>query len=155
MFTFKPVSPLLRFSLALCAGLLLNSCSTAFHQEWRAALKKGPQTGVEGAWEGTWNSVATGHHGRLRCVVGPAKNAQGDHSFHYHATWGGILSGAYRADHRVTAAAGGTSLFKGQHRMPAWAGGLYTYEGSVNGDAFKAGYKCEADHGTYSMQRVK
>lgn len=155
MFTFKPASLFPRLSLALFAALLLSSCATGFRREWKAALQAGPQPGVVGAWEGTWNSVATGHHGRLRCVVSPAKNAQGDHSFHYHATWGAILSGAYRAEHRVTSAPGGTSLFNGQHRMPAWAGGLYTYEGTVKGDAFKAAYKCEADHGTYSMQRVK
>lgn len=154
MFTFMPAFAH-RLCLGLLVALLLSSCAADFRREWKAALRSGPQTGVAGAWEGTWTSVATGHHGRLRCVVGPVKNAEGDRSFHYHATWGGILSGAYRADHRVTAAPGGTSLFKGQHLMPAWAGGLYTYEGSVRGDAFKAAYKCEADHGTYSMQRVK
>ncbi len=82
----------------LCLACLLSSCSLSFKKEWKTALKTGPQAGIEGAWEGTWNSESSGHHGRLRSVVGPAKNQEGDHSFHYHATWAKILSGSYRVE---------------------------------------------------------
>lgn len=142
-------------SLALLfISCLLVSCSSAFHREWKAALKAGKKPGVEGAWQGTWVSAANGHHGKLRCVVGPVKNAAGDHDFHYHATWQGIISGAYLAEHRVQAAKGGWT-FSGQHDMPNWAGGRYTYGGTIQGDAFNACYQCAKDKGTFQMQRVK
>lgn len=135
--------------------LTLSSCSHAFHKEWRQALKNGAEAGVEGAWEGNWKSEVNGHHGRLRSVVGPAKNTEGDHSFHYHATWAGILSGSYRADHRVQQTKKDLWSFDGEHRMPAWAGGLYTYKGTIEGDSFQAGYECSNDRGTFQMKRVK
>ncbi|HEY1081123.1 MAG TPA: hypothetical protein VGE29_02615 [Prosthecobacter sp.] len=143
-----------RLLLLLSTALLLSSCSLSFKREWNAALETGPGNGVEGAWEGTWTSEASGHHGRLRCVVGPSINNQGDHSFHYHATWGGILSGAYRTRHHVTRQKAGYT-FKGQHQMPGWAGGLYTYDGTVKSDEFKAAYECAKDYGRYEMKRVR
>ena len=135
---------------------LLSSCASAFNREWKAAIKAGPQPGIRGAWQGTWKSDVNGHHGRLRCVIGPAKNAQGDHGFHYHATWAGILSGAYRADHRATPApAKDGHTFQGRHQMPGWAGGMYNYKGTVRGDDFIASYECALDKGTFQMKRVK
>jgi len=143
-----------RVLFLFCLTVLLSSCSLSFKREWKAALKNGPQTGIEGAWEGTWKSDANGHHGRLRSVVGPKKNQAGDHSFHYHATWAGILSGSYRADHRVRTEKGHL-VFQGEHQMPGWAGGLYTYSGTVKGDEFSAQYECSMDKGTFQMKRVK
>ncbi|MCA1962503.1 MAG: hypothetical protein LDL31_01000 [Prosthecobacter sp.] len=139
------------FSLAC---LVLCSCSSGFRREWKSALSQGPSTGVTGAWEGTWKSDVNGHHGRLRCVVGPAINAQGDHTFHYHATWARIFSGAYAAQHRVVTGKN-SSTFSGQHDMPDWAGGRYTYSGTVKGDDFSACYQCAKDKGTFQMRRVR
>ncbi len=146
-----------RILSALLLTCLLSSCSLSFKREWKSARMAGPKPSVEGAWEGTWESAVNGHHGRLRSVVGPAKNAEGDHSFHYHATWAGILSGAYRVDHRVKAVKGAKDQwsFTGQHQMPKWAGGLYTYGGTVKGDRFSACYECKLDKGTFTMKRVK
>jgi hypothetical protein len=144
----------MRLRLLLSAALLalLSSCSTSFEREWKQALKNGAQTGVEGAWAGTWRSETTGHHGKLRCVVRP--QAGDVHDFHYHATWMGILSGAYRAPHQVTPLSRGYT-FKGQHKMPDWAGGLYSYEGTIKGDDFHAAYRCAKDQGAYSLRRVR
>lgn len=138
----------------LLISCLLASCSTAFKREWKTALKEGPKPGIEGAWQGTWLSAANGHHGNLRCVVGPAKNAQGDHEFHYHATWASLIGGAYRAIHNVKAGKG-SSTFSGSHDMPKWAGGRYTYAGTVKGDSFNACYQCAKDRGTFQMKRVR
>lgn len=144
--------------LLLLAALLscgfLSSCSVAFNREWKAAVKADPKAGVEGAWAGTWKSEANGHHGKLRCIVGPAKNSRGDRDFHYHATWMGILSGAYRSTHQVTPTPSGAT-FQGQHQMPAWAGGLYTYKGTIKGGDFHATYECAKDHGAYALKRVQ
>ena len=133
---------------------LLASCSSAFKKEWQTALKAGPQAGVEGAWQGTWLSATCGHHGNLRCVVGPAKNAQGDREFHYPATWASLVGGAYRSDHRVKGGKGAWT-FTGQHDLPRWAGGHYTYAGTIKGDDFNACYQCRKDKGTFQMKRVR
>lgn len=145
-----------RLLFLLGLSVLLSSCSLSFKREWKAALRAPTNQGIEGAWEGIWQSESNGHHGRLRSVVGPAKNKDGDHAFHYHATWAGILSGAYRVDHRVaTAPTTGHLQFQGQHQMPSWAGGLYTYQGTVKGDDFNATYECALDKGSFRMKRVK
>lgn len=107
-----------------------------------------------GRWEGTWQSDASGHHGKLRCVVAHPSNNKGDHEFFYHATWMGFLSGGYKATHNVQRK-GRIYVFSGQHKMPDWAGGLYHYDGTISNGEFKAHYKSSADHGTYSMKRVR
>lgn len=139
-------------ALLLC--LLLASCSTGFRREWRQAIAAGPQPGAAGAWEGEWRSHVNGHHGRLRAVVSPPKNSAGDHDFHYHATWAKILSGSYRADHRITSSKQGLAL-EGSHRMPNWAGGLYRYEGRIHGDQFEACYSSAKDRGVFTLKRVR
>ncbi len=106
-----------------------------------------------GKWDGTWHSDASGHNGRLRCVVTGPVNKAGDYDFFYHATWMGFLSGSYKSTHNVQSK-GDTHVFKGEHKMPDWAGGLYHYDGSIKGTQFKADYKSSADHGTYTMKRV-
>lgn len=139
--------------LFLLASLLtlLPSCGAAYRNAWQNAPQ--PQ-GVAGRWEGTWHSDATGHHGRLRCVVSEPVNKAGDHEFFYRATWKGILSGSYKATHNVRRK-GQIYAFDGEHKMPDWAGGLYHYKGTINGDEFKAAYKSSADHGTYTMKRMR
>lgn len=144
-----------RLALSLIAASFLPACSMGFHRDWRAAAKSSAGTGVEGAWEGTWKSEATGHHGSLKCIVGPAKNAQGDRDFRYWASWKHLLSGTFDAVHQVTPQGKAAWKFTGQHQMPDWAGGLYTYDGTVIGDHFHADYKAAKDHGTYDLTRTK
>lgn len=143
---------MLRCFACVVVAIFSVSCSATFEREWREALRQGPREGVDGAWEGTWQSQVNGHHGRLRCVVA-AGTTEGERSFHYHATWAGTLSGSYRALHRVTRSRRGF-VFAGSHRLPAWAGGLYRYDGTISGDDFLATYRCEQDHGFYRMKRV-
>jgi hypothetical protein len=143
-----------RFFLFLLACGFLGSCSMAFKREWRERVAQGPKLGIEGAWQGTWVSTANGHHGKLRCLIGPAKNAEGDREFHYHATWASLVGGSYRATHRVALSKAGAA-FKGEHLMPRWAGGRYVYGGTIQGDDFKACYECSKDQGTFEMQRVR
>lgn len=138
--------------LAVCPALL-SSCSTQFNRLWRDAAKTTPpaQT-IEGCWEGKWNSVGTGHTGKLRCVVGPATNSEGDHAFTYHATWGHFLSGSFASTHRVRQSAS-SFAFQGTHKMPEWAGGTYDYHGTVKNGRFEATYHCAKDHGSFEMTR--
>ncbi len=152
-------SRLCRLVLVLCLLTGLSSCGTEFRKAQprpanspNICLPLHPPA-VAGRWDGAWHSEATGHQGRLRCVVTGPVNQAGDHEFFYHATWMGFLSGGYKATHQVRKE-GATYVFKGQHKMPDWAGGLYHYEGKIQGNEFKADYKSSADHGTYTMKRV-
>lgn len=146
---------LLRLAFGLILMSVLPSCGFAFRSAW----KKAPVTsGVEGKWEGTWLSDATGHTGTLRCVIfapNPKTTKTTSHEFFYHATWKKILSGSYKAIHFVQKQKDGSYTFKGEHKMPNWAGGLYHYEGTIKGDEFKACYQCSMDKGTYTMKRVR
>lgn len=141
-----------RLSL-LALAVTLSSCAAGFRSDWKQAIKEGPKPGVEGAWEGTWLSHSNAHTGKLRAVVGPDLG-NGVHDFHYHATWKGFLSAAFKAQHTVKEKKDGTHTFAGHHDMPKWAGGRYQYDGKVVGDDFRATYKCSMDHGVFSMNRV-
>jgi len=146
---------LLRCAIGLFLTTLLPSCGSGFREAW----KKAPVTsGVEGKWEGTWLSEATGHQGTLRCVIAApiAKTTKTTtHEFYYHATWKKILSGGYKAVHTVKKQKDGSYTFKGEHKMPDWAGGLYHYEGTIQGDSFNACYESAMDKGTYTMKRAR
>ncbi|MBK8092159.1 MAG: hypothetical protein IPK32_09315 [Verrucomicrobiaceae bacterium] len=128
---------------------LMPACSQSFKKAWKNPPSS---SAVNGKWEGTWVSAANGHHGRLRAVV--AESATG-HDFHYHATWGGFLSGSFKSPHKVVRQKNGRYRFEGDHAMPEWAGGKYHYAGTIRGDDFNACYECAKDRGTFTMKRVK
>ena len=146
---------------------VLPSCGFAFRSAWKkggyVVAPTGPTIAAgasrdslpQSKWEGTWHSDASGHHGALRCVTSSTLNSLGDHEFFYHATWKTILSGSYKAVHRVQKQKDGTYTFTGEHKMPDWAGGLYHYAGTIKGNEFKANYRCALDNGTYTMKRVR
>lgn len=136
--------------LAIC---LLASCSQ-FNSTWRDACARPLSAqGIEGPWEGEWTSESTGHTGRLRCIVGPPMNAEGDHLFTYRASWKKIFSGTFRPVHRVVSKGADVHSFKGSHQMPDWAGGLYVYEGAVVDGSLVASYRCAKDQGVFRMRR--
>jgi len=142
--------------LSLGVLVCLTSCSgPGFAKSWHRAKAVTSAHGVEGAWEGHWKSDFNEHRGRLFCAVAAAESPDQPHSFHYRATWMRILSGSYRAHHRVTSKGCDQWSFVGTHQMPAWAGGLYHYDGLIQEDTFTAKYRCEIDHGTFTMSRVK
>ncbi len=138
-----------RILLSVLLLAVLPSCSLSFKKAWK---NPPPSGAVTSKWEGTWLSASNGHHGGLRAVVtedGPS------HAFHYHATWGGFLSGSFKAPHKVVKQKDGTHTFEGDHRMPDWAGGNYHYAGTIKGDDFSACYESAKDKGTFTMKRVK
>jgi hypothetical protein len=141
---------------ALCALLVGGTgCSGfGFGRDWARSRLSSAETGVEGRWEGTWESHANGHRGRLRCLVTAPAGEEGAHQFQYRATWMRILSGTFKAGHRVRKVSPNSWAFEGEHRMPNWAGGLYRYEGVIRGDEFKATYRSSKDHGVFQMRRV-
>lgn len=139
--------------LMATAALLLPSCGSQFKHEWeRAADDRRPDRTIDGRWEGTWHSLATGHQGKLRCVVGPATGPEGDRTVIYRASWKHFLSASFTTTHRVKD--DGTMItFQGNHKMPDWAGGLYSYQGTVCGGRWQSTYRSERDHGTFNLHR--
>ena len=138
-----------------CCALVLTSCGTQFRREWEKAANSVPPTGsIEGRWEGTWHSRATGHTGKLRCLVGPPCNAEGDHTFTYWANWQHVLSASFKSSHRVKQS-GSTIRFRGTHEMPAWVGGTYSYDGKLEKGKFCAEYRSAGDQGTFEMCRPR
>lgn len=151
------------FRLAVLALIssVLPSCGLSFRSAWKETA---PNTGVNGKWEGTWHSTASGHTGKLRAVIsGPEplltaskqSPAAVPHPFFYHCTWRGILSASFKTTHLVVRKNNSTHTFKGDHKMPNWVGGMYHYEGTIKGDDFNACYESGMDRGTFTMKRVR
>ena len=146
---------LIRLTLTVMMGFLLASCSgPAFSRAWKEAQKQPSTDPICGQWTGTWQSEVNGHHGSLQCVVSPPSAPGQPHDFFYRATWKRILSGSYRAKHKVEPSGQSTWTLSGEHQMPSWAGGLYTYKGRLTPETFSATYDCNLDRGTYSLRRL-
>jgi hypothetical protein len=138
--------------LLLLAGLALTTCGTSgFQAQWQAALAAPAKADpLAGAWEGTWQSDHNGHSGRLRAIIGPDLG-QGRRSIRYHATWGKVLSGGFKAEHQFQRQGAGYQ-FKGRHQLGKW--GDFDYDGTVQGTEFQAKFSASGDHGTFSMKRL-
>jgi len=145
MKTLRPLS----LVLMLACTFALSSCSTSFNRAWDTAIAKPGHAGtVEGPWIGTWLSHDNGHHGELRCVVGP--DTKGDRTFLYHAVWGGVLSGHFESVHHVKVK-GSTATFTADSHLGIY--GQFHAEGTIKGGQFKATYKAAGDHGVFEMKR--
>lgn len=138
-------------ALALACGL--SSCGVGFNHDWRAA-KNMPHDALSGAWEGSWNSEATGHTGKLRAIIAKSDSAHPDErQVRYWASWKSILSASFTTRHTFTLHGRHFSL-TGRHQMPNWVGGEYTYGGTATADHFSATYRSAFDHGKFEMQRA-
>ena len=141
--------PIPRFALALFI-LSLTGCST-FEVRYQAALANRAPSGVEGAWEGRWESQ--GRHGgdRLRAVV-VARSPQVLHVV-FRAHFWGIFDIDEEVDLNVT----GTSPVHaaGQADLGYFKGGMYEYDATITPTQFDATYKSKYDHGTFILARPK
>lgn len=141
---------MIRFLLSALVIAVLPSCSMGFRTQWQAAVAQSrPASSIDGPWEGTWLSGFNGHTGKLSCVVGPEK-ADHTREFFYHATWGKLFSGSFRAVHEVSQS-GGVTHFTAKHDIGKR--GTFHAEGTISGSEFKATYKAAGDHGTFVMKR--
>jgi hypothetical protein len=142
---------LLLGGLSVLGLIVLNGC--AFQREWKTALKQGyGPNELSGPWTGKWSSTASGHEGKLQCVI--TKKSESEYDAHYHANYKKILSFSYTVPMKVTRT--GTSYkFSGEADLGKMAGGAYTYVGAANGTNFISTYDCESDHGKFEMTRPK
>lgn len=135
----------------LWACLAWTGCSS-FNREWKTRAAGPPPTGMEGRWEGTWQSDKTGHTGPLRCLITP----QTDDLYQawFHAKYKKVFtwSFAYKVDLHVEPR-DGTFQFHGQEDLGKLAGGVYHYEGKASSTNFFSTYRCPKDDGTFQMKR--
>jgi len=155
----KPVFTIAGAVLALA----LTSCSMGFKRDWEKAAAQQhlpvgaaqAPTDLSGAWLGTWNSVATGHHGTLKAIATPLPadaRAPTGYQFRYHATWAKFLSGGYTTTHTVTRQ-GKDYIIGGEHDLGRLLGGVYKYEGKATPTHFRATYTSNLDNGVFELQR--
>lgn len=139
----------LRFA-ALIGLTLLCGCST-FERDWkRISTQPAPADSMEGAWVGRWVSDATGHSGRLRCLV--AREDAAHYTARFRAQYAGLFRFSYTVRLEAQPHAGGWE-FSGQEDLGALAGGVFYYEGHATPTNFFSIYRSRRDHGIFEMQR--
>jgi len=160
----------LRLPLALLLLLAAGGCSS-FDREWASLAERpaGPAPeadGITGRWEGRWNSVPSGHEGKLRCIVSPtaapaagataaapATDAGSTHNylFRFSATWGPGIISEYDIAMTTRRESPTRTTFEGLMSLGLF--GEYQCKGHIQGDTFHATYTAEKDHGTFEMKR--
>lgn len=148
---------LILFTATAC----LCSCSMKYNRDWKKVASSTPAkpTDLSGAWEGTWTSLSSGHHGRLRAIATPIsigqnqpKKSSEEYEFRYHAIWAKILSGGYTTRHTVKKQQEHYTI-GGEHDLGRLFGGKFTYEGTATPVTFKANYFSNLDNGVFQMAR--
>ena len=132
--------------------LALSGCS-GFERDWQA-LAEGPvpADSVEGRWEGSWTSEATGHTGGLRAIIERTDASQESYRVRYHATWGCCFWFNYTLSMMNVQRREGAIEFAAEEDL-GWPFGNYKYSGEVKGAKFRSSYEAESDHGVFEMAR--
>ena len=134
---------------AYCLLVILASGCSSFHRHWKEAAAT-DHSGLTGAWDGSWISEASGHRGRLRCLI------QQQSSTHYlawfRANYAGLLNFGYRVPLEVTSSAD-LQTFQGKANLGSLVGGVYTYEGYATPTNLFSNYRCRLDHGRFELVR--
>ena len=128
---------------------LTANCSD-FKDQWEKASGR-PSGDVGGCWDGEWISAATGHRGRLRCVVDPVSAELWRMSF--RGEYSKVFRACYATEFKVVPEAGRWT-FSGGSNLGALAGGAYEYRGSATLDALTCSYKSARDHGEFRLRRI-
>jgi hypothetical protein len=136
--------------LALVALLLVLGGCSHFDKDFEIEKATARPGGITGAWTGTWQSEANGHHGGLRAII--AVTAPNVYSIHYHATYGDVFTFEYTMNMN-TKTENGQTTFQGEADLGWLAGGVYKFDGHATPTEFFSSYSAEKDHGTYTMKR--
>ncbi len=133
--------------LTLCCG-----CTSIYNRKWeRTTAQAGESYSPVGKWEGKWESVTTGHRGKLRCIVTDTDSA--DYEFHFWATWS-LFAATWRLDLKTVSDEARTEL-RGEKNLGRLFGGIYSFEGTVEDDRFRADYRSSKDKGVLELNRVR
>lgn len=129
---------------------LLAGCTT-FDAGYEAALVNRAKAGVEGAWEGRWQS-GNGHGGdRLRAVV-TQREPQKLHVI-FRAHFWGIFDIDEEVDLNVTST--NPIRASGEADLGYFKGGVYSYDATITPVKFDATYKSKYDHGVFNLSRAQ
>src|SRR5262245_43740557 len=140
----------LHSTLLALAVVALTGCST-FNRQWKAAVAwPAPADSIEGPWQGTWTSEATGHEGALRAVIAHKTNQVYLARFQAKYNFVVPLKFSYTLELEVEKK-DGVFAFRGQEDLGAMAGGVYRYEGQAKDTNYYSSYKSDSDHGTFRM----
>jgi len=120
-----------------------------FQDRWNQALSLDLE-GISGCWEGEWISAATGHRGRLRCVVNPVAPALWRMSF--RAEYSKVFRACYSTDFTVVQETGRWT-FSGGADLGRLAGGCYTYAGHASLGELICRYESTRDRGEFRLKR--
>jgi hypothetical protein len=145
--------PLLLLSvLALFAALPSAGCSR-FERDWRTPAIQKLSSGDDrmlGRWKGSWKSAASGHSGKLRCVVTPVD--EHTRRAEFKASFALVLKFEYTLDLQSEQRQD-AEYFHGTADLGKLAGGVYQYDGHADGRTFYCTYRTKSDHGYFSMTR--
>lgn len=142
----------LRFVLWTATLVAMCSCSS-FDSAWREAVASpAPGNTLSGPWEGRWVSEASGHEGRLRCLIAPDLEQASNYHFRYWAQWG-LFSGQFETSYPVEEVAPGRWRFSGDSDLGRLAG-VYRHDGEATASDWRASYtSSKGDRGTMVMRR--
>ena len=138
----------LRLLLCGLVLMLLAGCTT-FEARYEAALINRAQGGVEGAWEGRWQSE-NGHGGdRLRAVVTQREPQK------LHVIFRAHFWGIFDIDEEVDLNVASTNPVRasGEADLGYFKGGVYSYDATITPAQFDATYKSKYDHGVFNLSR--
>ena len=143
--------------LHAAAGLGLIAATagcSSFENDWQAA--NGFAVGIEGRWEGTWSSDASGHQGGLRCLV--TRRADEGFDARYRATYDsglcGTVSFEYTVPMKIQSGPDGWRL-QGRADLGWLVGGVYEYDGLATPERFFCTYEASGDHGIFTLRRPR
>ena len=120
-----------------------------FHQRWEQAPLAGAGA-VAGCWEGEWISDASGHRGRLRCVIDPVTPILW--RMYFRGEYSKVFRACYATDFNVTEEAD-RWRFSGGSDLGALAGGAYEYAGSATRERLACTYRSSRDHGQFMLTK--
>jgi len=149
MALFMKPTRLLAPALGLLA-LLAGGCAS-FYKDWdRARASQKRSIDVEGLWQGTWRSEASGHHDLLQCII--TRRDTEIYDARFHAKYHTVFTFNYTVPLTVQTT-NGVSRFQGAANLGWLAGGMYHYDGSASATNFTSTYTSKYDHGVFEMTR--
>jgi len=139
--------------LPLLILLPLTGCST-FDRDYQKALKNPPPAGIEGPWDGRWQSQNGHGDGALRALV--TRTAPDTYHARFRATYKGVLSADEDVDLHVTSTPTATPIrAAGSADLGSLKGGVYQYDATITPTTLDATYRSDSDHGTFNLTRPK
>lgn len=133
-------------------SLASAGCCSTFERDWQAGLAcPQPADRLAGLWEGSWESAATGHGGKLRAIVTPCGAnryvARYDARFCWFVPYGYDMPYAAADDGMLT-------HFHGVTEVDSLIGGAFRCAGWADGRTYSACVQANHDQGVFHMHRV-